>query len=187
MTREEESVESFSFDTVDYQYRTVKVERRMSVNEVRLQKAPDAFVVRGSGPASSRTFCIGDEDHTLGNAVRHILMKNSVVGFSGYSVPHPAEPVVQIRVQTVAATKGQEAPTAAETLKEACQTLHSQCDIVLEKLEEMLPEVREDRIRMEKILLEDGFDDDDGMDEDDEPTEGEHETEIKLEDASMMM
>jgi DNA-directed RNA polymerase I and III subunit RPAC2 len=157
----------------------------MSVNEVKLQKAPEAFVVRGSGPTSSRTFCLGDEDHTLGNSVRHILMKNSSVGFAGYSVPHPSEPVVQIRVQTVA-PKGQDAPTAADTLKEACQTLHTQCDIVLEKLEEVMPEVKEDRIRMEKLLLEEGFDEDGNDDEEDEPMEGVDETEIKLDDADMM-
>jgi DNA-directed RNA polymerase I and III subunit RPAC2 len=149
----------------------------MSVNEVKLQKAPEAFVVRGTGPASSRTFCLGDEDHTLGNAV---LMKNISVGFAGYSVPHPAEPVVQIRVQTVAPRKGQDPPTAADTLKEACQTLHTQCDIVLEKLEEVLPEVRDDRIRMEKLLLEEDYIEND---DDEEPMEGVDETEIKLDDA----
>jgi DNA-directed RNA polymerase I and III subunit RPAC2 len=158
----------------------------MSVNEVKLQKAPEAFVVRGTGPASSRTFCLGDEDHTLGNAVRHVLMKNSSVGFAGYSVPHPAEPVVQIRVQTVAPRPGQDAPTAADTLKEACQTLHTQCDIVLAKLEEVLPEVRDDRIRMEKLLLEEDYIDEDGNDDDEEPMEGVDETEIKLDDTDMM-
>jgi DNA-directed RNA polymerase I and III subunit RPAC2 len=131
----------------------------MSVNEVKLQKAPEAFVVRGTGPASSRTFCLGDEDHTLGNAVR------------------------QIRVQTVAPRKGQDPPTAADTLKEACQTLHTQCDIVLEKLEEVLPEVRDDRIRMEKLFLEEDYIEDDGNDDDEEPMEGVDETEIKLDDA----
>ena len=151
----------------------------MSVNEVKLKSAADAFVVvRGSGPPTSRTFCIGNEDHTLGNALRHVLIRNSSsVGFAGYSVPHPSEPVVQIRVQTVPpiqATGGGSseqpavAPTAAETLKVACQTLSDQCDIVLERLEELLPEAQEDRIRMEKILLEEGYDDGNEDDDDDE-------------------
>lgn len=128
----------------------------MSVNEVKLKQATEAFVVRGSGPPNSRTFCIGDEDHTIGNAVRHILIQNDQVGFAGYSVPHPSEPVVQIRVQTVP-PKGQPvdaAPTALETLKVACHTLYDQCDIVLEQLEDMLPEVKEDRIKVENALLE---------------------------------
>jgi DNA-directed RNA polymerases I and III subunit RPAC2 len=147
----------------------------MSVNEVKLQKAAESFVVRGTGPATSRTFCIGDEDHTLGNALRHVLISNVSVGFAGYSVPHPAEPVVQIRVQTVPPSKGEPAPTAIEALKTSCQTLMDQCDIVLEKLEDLMPEVREDRLRMESKLLE-GFADDD----DEEMEEGDA-MDVKLE------
>jgi len=139
----------------------------MSVNEVKLKKAPEAFVVRGTkGPPSSRTFCIGDEDHTLGNAVRHVLARDSEVAFAGYSVPHPSEPVVQIRIQTVKKAGGRgEAPPAIDKFKVACQTLHEQCNIVLDKWEELLPEVREDRIRMEALLLEEA-------DEADEEEEG---------------
>lgn len=135
----------------------------MSVNEVKLKKAPVAFQVRGTGPANNRTFAIGDEDHTLGNAVRHILMQDSRISFAGYSVPHPAEPVVHIRVQT----NPDSDYAAVEALKDACQTLHTQCDAVLEKLEEVLPEVREDRLRNEKILLEDST----YYDQEDEPDE----------------
>jgi DNA-directed RNA polymerases I and III subunit RPAC2 len=150
----------------------------MSVNEVKLKQAVEAFVMRGTGPPNSRTFCIGDEDHTLGNAVRHVLMQNEHVGFAGYSVPHPSEPVVQIRVQTIAAPSkrnnsaadaaAEPPPTAIETLKLACQTLNDQCDIVLEKLEDLFPEVTEDRIRMEKILLEEGYEDEKGDNDEDE-------------------
>jgi DNA-directed RNA polymerase I and III subunit RPAC2 len=160
----------------------------MSVNEVKLKQAVEAFAVRGTGPASSRTFCIGDEDHTLGNAVRHVLIRNNSIGFAGYSVPHPSEPVVQIRVQTVApaGSRGQQPPTATGALKTACQTLYDQCDIVLERLEELIPEVKEDRLNMERILLEEGYnedgnDDDDDDDDDQQEMEGVEETEIKLE------
>jgi DNA-directed RNA polymerases I and III subunit RPAC2 len=139
----------------------------MSVNEVKLKKASQALVIRGTGPPTSRTFCIGDEDHTLGNSLRHVLIRNSSVSFAGYSVPHPAEPVVQIRVQTVSSKPGVlEALTAADALREACQTLSDQCDIVLERLEALLPEVREDRLKMEQILLEEGYED--GNEEEDD-------------------
>jgi DNA-directed RNA polymerase I and III subunit RPAC2 len=143
----------------------------MSVNELKLKKATVLFAARGTGPASSRTFCLGDEDHTLGNSVRHILMQNRTVGFCGYSVPHPSEPVVQIRIQTQPETKGGDAPTAIDALKVGCQTLHDQCDIVLEKLESLLPGVQEDRIRMEKILLEEGLMDEDEDEEDEDDME----------------
>lgn len=131
----------------------------MSVNEVKIQKAAEPLVIKGTGPATSRTFAIGDEDHTLGNSLRHVLIRNKKVGFAGYSVPHPSEPVVQIRVQTTKGSSSKnnssEETTAADVLKEACRTLSDQCNIVLERLEEMIPASREDRIRIEKIILED--------------------------------
>ncbi|KAI8898424.1 DNA-directed RNA polymerase [Globomyces pollinis-pini] len=46
------------------------------------------------------TFCISEEDHTLGNALRYIVMKNPAVTFCGYSLPHPSEYMVNFRIQT---------------------------------------------------------------------------------------
>jgi DNA-directed RNA polymerases I and III subunit RPAC2 len=145
----------------------------MSVNEVKLQKAVP-FTIRGTGPPSSRTFAIGNEDHTIGNALRHVLLQNSQVEFAGYSVPHPAEPVVHIRVQTY------EPMTAIQALQESCQTLSHQCDMVLAKLEEKLPEAKDDREQLEAKLQamqedygggeeneEENIDDDYVMDEED--------------------
>jgi DNA-directed RNA polymerase I and III subunit RPAC2 len=39
------------------------------------------------------------EDHTLGNALRHVLMQNPKVITAGYSVPHPLEPKMMMQVQ----------------------------------------------------------------------------------------
>mmetsp|Transcript_42949 Transcript_42949/g.69688 ORF Transcript_42949/g.69688 Transcript_42949/m.69688 type:complete len:129 (-) Transcript_42949:709-1095(-) len=52
------------------------------------------------GAASNATFVFIDEDHTLGNALRYMLMKNPDVEFSGYTVPHPNENKMNLRVQT---------------------------------------------------------------------------------------
>jgi len=41
------------------------------------------------------------EDHTIGNLIRMHLLKNKEVKFAGYKVPHPLEPKVEIKVQTV--------------------------------------------------------------------------------------
>lgn len=138
----------------------------MSVNEVKIKTAAVPFQVRGTGPPSSRTFAIGNEDHTLGNCLRHVLIQNAKVGFAGYSVPHPAEPIVHIRVQA------NEPTTATEALREACNTLEKQCEIVIGKLEERLPEVREDKIQIDEKLSkmaeeELAEDDMDGDDEED--------------------
>lgn len=166
----------------------------MSVNEVKLRKAEIEFEVRGTGHAGSRTFAIGDEDHTLGNCLRHVLIQNQKVAFAGYSVPHPSEPIVHLRVQTAKGSanagsgsdssrrrrraadenemdvdaEGDDRMTAVDALKEACQTLSDQCDFVLDAVEEALPEVKEDRERIEKLALTRGHDDDEDEEVDDD-------------------
>jgi len=55
--------------------------------------------VIASNPQSA-TFILHNEDHTLGNSLRHLLAKNAKTDFCGYSVPHPSEPYVHIRLQT---------------------------------------------------------------------------------------
>ena len=51
--------------------------------------------------STSSTFVFGDEDHTLGNALRHCLQQRTAdVEFCGYSVPHPTEPYMHLRLQT---------------------------------------------------------------------------------------
>lgn len=165
----------------------------MSVNEVKLTAAVEELVIRGTGPATSRTFVIGNEDHTLGNVLRHTLLaSDQTVEFAGYSVPHPSEPVVHIRVQTepgsitTASNRSQsemadddeevERPnTASEAVTRACHTVYRQCDIVLERLEKMLPEVKEDRLRIEEIRRKE--EEDEEGDEEEEGEEGDEEEE----------
>jgi DNA-directed RNA polymerase I and III subunit RPAC2 len=65
---------------------------------------------------SSATFSLTDEDHTLGNSLRYILNKDPRVSFCGYSVPHPSEARVNIRVQTTGAP-------ARDVLKDALHDL----------------------------------------------------------------
>lgn len=45
------------------------------------------------------TFELLDEDHTLGNALRHMILKNPDVKFCGYALPHPNERKINIQVQ----------------------------------------------------------------------------------------
>ena len=46
------------------------------------------------------TYSFNGEDHTLGNLLRYILMKDSETMFAGYSVPHPSEDTMNVRLQT---------------------------------------------------------------------------------------
>ncbi|KAK8869943.1 hypothetical protein IAR55_000511 [Kwoniella newhampshirensis] len=48
---------------------------------------------------SACTFCLWQEDHTLGNALRWIIMKDPDVEFCGYTAPHPSEPKIHLRIQ----------------------------------------------------------------------------------------
>jgi DNA-directed RNA polymerase I and III subunit RPAC2 len=67
----------------------------------------------GGGAGAEATFALAGEDHTLGNAVRYMLNKHAGVAFAGYSVPHPSDDVVNIRVQTTGEI------TATQALRDA--------------------------------------------------------------------
>ena len=62
---------------------------------------------------SCSTFIFHKENHTLGNALRHVLLQNPRVMFAGYSIPHPAEDQMHIRIQTVEDYPAQQALTQA--------------------------------------------------------------------------
>jgi len=61
-------------------------------------KEPTVALLPGTS-ASSVTFVISEEDHTLGNALRYAIARNPAVTFCGYSVPHPSEERINLRVQ----------------------------------------------------------------------------------------
>ncbi|XP_041050717.1 DNA-directed RNA polymerases I and III subunit RPAC2 [Carcharodon carcharias] len=64
-------------------------------------KKPVLEVVQAEGcDDSSVTFVLHDEDHTLGNALRYMIMKNPEVEFCGYSITHPSESKINFRIQT---------------------------------------------------------------------------------------
>ncbi|KAF8590825.1 RBP11-like subunits of RNA polymerase [Ramaria rubella] len=61
---------------------------------------PKVSIVKGASPdLSAATYLIRQEDHTLGKALQWMIMKNPKVEFCGYSVPHPSEENIQLRIQ----------------------------------------------------------------------------------------
>ena len=72
----------------------------------------------------SATFIFGNENHTLGNPLRHIVMQQPETSFCGYSVPHPYEPKMNLRIQT------QEGTTAVKVLKKSLEDMEAVCDIL---------------------------------------------------------
>ncbi|CAO3575040.1 unnamed protein product [Mortierella alpina] len=79
----------------------------MSAAKVRMEEDPveidtgKVTIVPGTmTEPQCATFCLQDEDHTLGNALRWTLMKNPEVDFASYSIPHPSETRTNVRIQT---------------------------------------------------------------------------------------
>ena len=78
--------------------------------------------------AQSKTFVLYDEDHTLGNAMRHVVMRDASTDFCGYTVPHPSEKYLHLRIQTRKDAAEDALIDGAETLKKICNTVISQFD-----------------------------------------------------------
>ncbi|KAL1368730.1 hypothetical protein AAHE18_02G142600 [Arachis hypogaea] len=72
---------------------------------------------------SKSTFSLADEDHTFANSMRFTLNQDPRVTFCGYSIPHPSDNRVNIRVQTTG-------DPAREVLKDACHDLMLICQHV---------------------------------------------------------
>ncbi|CCK71991.1 DNA-directed RNA polymerase core subunit RPC19 KNAG_0I02060 [Huiozyma naganishii CBS 8797] len=70
------------------------------------------------------SFQILNEDHTLGNALRYVIMKNPEVEFCGYSIPHPSENWLNVRIQTYGKI------TAVDAFKKGLGDLMDMCDVV---------------------------------------------------------
>jgi DNA-directed RNA polymerases I and III subunit RPAC2 len=51
--------------------------------------------------ARSITVSIENEDHTIGNLLRWILLKDERVEFASYAIPHPSDNRIHVRVQTL--------------------------------------------------------------------------------------
>merc|ERR1719245_2911230 len=92
---------------------------------------------RDSGD-TCRTFIFHKENHTLGNALRHVLLMNPRVMFAGYSIPHPAEDQMNLRIQTM------EDYPAQEALKQALLDLKSLATISKQKFHDAVTEYKQE-------------------------------------------
>ncbi|TRM62328.1 DNA-directed RNA polymerase [Schizophyllum amplum] len=73
---------------------------------------------------TAATYQIYDESHTLGNALRWMIMKNPKVEFCGYSAPHPSENVINVRIQMYDDLSSLDALlTALDDLDDVCKTV----------------------------------------------------------------
>ncbi|EUD65975.1 RNA polymerase Rpb3/Rpb11 dimerization domain-containing protein [Plasmodium inui San Antonio 1] len=80
------------------------------------------------------TFCFENEDHTLGNCLRCILLQKEGVEFAGYTVPHPTQAEINLRIQTTG-------EPAINILKDSLDDLSNICDIMLNKFDSVVKRV----------------------------------------------
>ncbi len=112
----------------------------MSVNDHRTKPTTEIFEVKQGPSPQSSTFIFGNEDHTLGNCLRHILMQREETDFCGYSVPHPYEPKMNIRLQT---TNGY---PAIEVLKSGLKDLEETANILEETFTEAVARFKKNKM-----------------------------------------
>ncbi|KAF2246354.1 RBP11-like subunits of RNA polymerase [Trematosphaeria pertusa] len=87
----------------------------------------DRIRVLAGATETAASFQFDGEDHTLGNALRYVIMKNPDVEFCGYSIPHPSEAKMNIRIQTY------DGVSVYAVLEKGLQDLMDMCDIVEDK------------------------------------------------------
>eukprot|EP01139_Manchomonas_bermudensis_P024464 Amastigsp_a842696_1114.p1 type:complete len:152 gc:universal Amastigsp_a842696_1114:41-496(+) len=64
-----------------------------------------------------------NEDHTLGNLLRFLLIRQDGVEAAMYSVPHPSEPYLHVRVQCKTKTVSEAIAKAFEDMEELAHTM----------------------------------------------------------------
>ena len=79
---------------------------------------------------NSCLFIINDEDHTFGNAVKMMLLRNPKIRYVAYRKPHPLENKINIKIQT----NGEITPK--EAFREALRNLNADIDDCVKQLEE---------------------------------------------------
>lgn len=96
-------------------------------NELQVDTSKIQLLPGATTDGTAASFQITDEDHTLGNALRYMIMKNEDVEFCGYSIPHPSENKLNIRIQTYGKM------TAVEALHKGLDDLADLCTHVEEE------------------------------------------------------
>ncbi|KAI0115917.1 DNA-directed RNA polymerase [Nemania sp. FL0031] len=93
---------------------------------------PQRVRILPGSTSTAASFEFLKEGHTLGNALRYIIMKKYVdrvpdVEFCAYAIPHPSEEKMNLRIQTYDTT------TATAALEKGLQDLEDLCDVVSEE------------------------------------------------------
>ncbi|KAK1986811.1 DNA-directed RNA polymerase [Colletotrichum cereale] len=90
------------------------------------EEDPQRVKILPGSTDTAASFEFIDEGHTLGNALRYVIMKNPDVEFCAYAIPHPSEPKMNIRIQTYDGT-------AVSALQKGLKDLQALSDVVAEE------------------------------------------------------
>ncbi|KAL0930910.1 DNA-directed RNA polymerase i and iii 14 kda polypeptide [Colletotrichum truncatum] len=90
------------------------------------EEEPQRVRILPGSTDTAASFEFIDEGHTLGNALRYIIMKNPDVEFCAYAIPHPSEAKMNIRIQTYDGT-------AVAALQKGLKELQALSDTVAEE------------------------------------------------------
>ncbi|XP_012326084.2 DNA-directed RNA polymerases I and III subunit RPAC2-like [Aotus nancymaae] len=87
------------------------------------------------------TFVLQEEEHTLGNLLHYIIMKNpeKKVEFCGYTQTHPSESKINLCIQTRGALP------AVESIQRGLKELRNVCQPVLDKFEASIRDYKNQR------------------------------------------
>ena len=103
-----------------------------SEQATRIEKAPvlpQLTVKRTQDDNMNATYSFRDEDHTLGNLLRNQIIKNNSVEFCAYSVPHPSEPIMNVRIQCHESTD----TDTKKVMNHGLKRISKMCDVMKEK------------------------------------------------------
>ncbi|OAL37776.1 hypothetical protein AYO20_02953 [Fonsecaea nubica] len=101
------------------------------IEDLLLRGAKKLIVLPGAS-SHAASFQFEKEDHTMGNALRYFVNKNPDVEFCGYTIPHPSETKMNIRIQTWEDTE----TTAVDALRKGLLDMIAACEVVSKKFSE---------------------------------------------------
>ena len=85
------------------------------------------------GDRTCATYCFKAEDHTLGNLLRFVLIKNPDVEFCGYSISHPSESDMNLRLQTTGKGSNRVITKGLKALRKVIDTTENKFNAELER------------------------------------------------------
>lgn len=100
-----------------------------------MEKGQKCFIAYDDNDLKSGSFLFEGETHTMGNALRQTIVSNPDVDFAAYSVPHPAESKMKLRIQCNDSTNIIEAVNRGlDNFAQWCQNVETEFDAAVAPL-----------------------------------------------------